>query len=150
MGAWLICVACGSRQVPPAERTVADEQAAKLDAMMEVTLEHLHSRVASGTAAAAWSTLLAALERTLLPTQRSKFTQFLLFYLARQVCCDLMCSFVSRIGSYTLSLSLFVVWSDYKCPCLHHVCAHSMRCIGWGRAVSIFDSFLIFGHMRIG
>jgi hypothetical protein len=72
-------------QVPPAERTVADEQAAKLDAMMELTLEHLKSRVTADTAAAAWSTLLAALERTLLPTQRSKFTQFLLFYLARQV-----------------------------------------------------------------
>ena len=32
-----------------------------------------------------WATLMGALDRALLPTQRSKFTQFLLFYAARQV-----------------------------------------------------------------
>lgn len=92
-------------EVPPAERTVADEQAAKLDAMMELTLEHLKSRVTADTAAAAWSTLLAALERTLLPTQRSKFTQFLLFYLARQDpekwCGELLRSLLERLAEST-------------------------------------------------
>jgi hypothetical protein len=34
-------------QVPPAERTAADEQADKLDAMMELTLEHLQRRTVS-------------------------------------------------------------------------------------------------------
>ena len=42
-----------------------------------------------GQAAGVWATLMGALDRALLPTQRSKFTQFLLFYAARQVrmCC---------------------------------------------------------------
>jgi RNA polymerase I specific transcription initiation factor RRN3 len=38
-----------------------------------------------GQAAGVWATLMGALDRALLPTQRSKFTQFLLFYAARQV-----------------------------------------------------------------
>lgn len=74
-----------SVQVPPAQRTAADEQADKLDAMMELTLGHLEQRAVEGQAAGVWATLMASLDRVLLPTQRSKFTQFLLFYAARQV-----------------------------------------------------------------
>ncbi len=74
-----------AEQVPAAQRTAADEQADKLDAMMELTLAHLQQRAEAGQGAGAWATLLAALDRALLPTQRSKFTQFLLFYAARQV-----------------------------------------------------------------
>lgn len=94
-------------QVPAAERTAADEQAAKLDAMMELTLAHLEARVACGTSATAWATLLGALDRALLPTQRSKFTQFLLFYLARQVlrCCWQRCPLHPGRGSRWLQNS---------------------------------------------
>ena len=52
---------------------------------MELAFEHLRQRCVAGQLGGAWATLLAALERTLLATPRSKFTQFLLFYVAQQV-----------------------------------------------------------------
>lgn len=53
---------------------------------MELTFQHLEVRCATGQLRGAWTTLLGALERTLVSTHRCKFTQFLLFYLAQQVC----------------------------------------------------------------
>jgi len=72
---------------PPA---AVDETADKLDSLMELTMEHLGRRVAAGQLPAAWDTLGTAFERTVLHTHRSKFTQFLIFYLARHApapCC---------------------------------------------------------------
>ena len=61
-----------------------DETADKLDSLMELTLEHLSRRQAAGQLLPAWDTLLAAFERSVLLTHRSKFTQFLLFFACRQ------------------------------------------------------------------
>eukprot|EP00887_Chlorella_sp_A99_P008082 scaffold12.g8082.t1 len=55
----------------------------KLDSMMELTFAHLQRRVGAGQLAQAWATLLAAFERSVLHTHRSKFAQFLLFFLCR-------------------------------------------------------------------
>ena len=52
-----------------------DETADKLDSMMELTFGHLERRAAAGHGAPAWDTLLAAFERSVLLTHRSKFTQ---------------------------------------------------------------------------
>lgn len=52
-----------------------DETADKLDSMMELTFGHLQRRAEAGQGGAAWDTLLAAFERCVLLTHRSKFTQ---------------------------------------------------------------------------
>lgn len=67
-----------------------DETADKLDSLMELVMAHLGRRVAAGQLAVAWSTTLQAFERFVLHAHRSKFTQFLIFYLARHApepCC---------------------------------------------------------------
>ena len=51
---------------------------------MVLTLEHLEHRCEQGQLAGAWSTLLHAFERSILDTHRSKFTQYLLWYLCKQ------------------------------------------------------------------
>ncbi|KAL4436668.1 hypothetical protein ABPG75_003807 [Micractinium tetrahymenae] len=61
-----------------------DDTADKLDSMMELTFAHLARRAEAGQGAAAWDTLLAAFERCVLLTHRSKFTQFVLFHACRQ------------------------------------------------------------------
>lgn len=62
---------------------VVNEVADKLDSMMELTFAHLERRLTAGQHAAAWATLLAAFERSVLHTHRSKFVQFVLFYGAK-------------------------------------------------------------------
>lgn len=78
-----------------------DETADKLDSMMEMTMEHLERRVVSGQLPATWDTTLGAFERTILHTHRSKFVQFLVFYLARyapeQCCASLVGLLLARI-----------------------------------------------------
>jgi len=74
-----------------------DETADKLDSMMEMTMEHLERRVISGQLPATWDTTLGAFERTILHTHRSKFVQFLVFYLARyapEQCCSSLVGFL--------------------------------------------------------
>ena len=72
-------------QAIKAERGPAAELADTMDALMELTFQHLEVCCATGQLRGAWTTLLGALERTLVSTHRCKFTQFLLFYLAQQV-----------------------------------------------------------------
>ena len=45
----------------------------------------LPDRCGAGQLRPAWTTLLGALDRALLTTHRSKFTQFLLWFVAQQV-----------------------------------------------------------------
>ena len=52
---------------------------------MELTFEHLVWRCHAGQLQRSWLTLLNAFERALLHTYRSKFTQFLVYYLCQQV-----------------------------------------------------------------
>lgn len=66
-------------------RAATTETAEKLDALMSLVLAHLEQRCEQGQLAGAWSTLLHAFERGILDTHRSKFTQYLLWYLCRQV-----------------------------------------------------------------
>ena len=51
---------------------------------MVLTFEHLAHRCEQGQLAGAWATLLHAFERSILDTHRSKFTQYLLWYLCKQ------------------------------------------------------------------
>ncbi|RMZ52724.1 hypothetical protein APUTEX25_000843, partial [Auxenochlorella protothecoides] len=53
-----------------------NEMADKLDSLMELVLEHLAARAASGGLPAAFRTLLAVFERRILHAHRSKFVQF--------------------------------------------------------------------------
>lgn len=64
-----------------AAKPPVDETAHKLDCMLHLVFEHLGARCsdAEGTKQL-WSALLAIFERSILQTHRSKFTQFLLFY----------------------------------------------------------------------
>jgi RNA polymerase I specific transcription initiation factor RRN3 len=57
----------------------------KLDVLMDATLRHLESRLASGQGPDAWRTLLRAFSRSILPTFRVKFTQYLLWYMCYKV-----------------------------------------------------------------
>jgi hypothetical protein len=56
---------------------------------MGLVFEHLGRRCEAGQLAAAWATTLHTFQRTILHTHRSKFTQYLLWYLcekARPLC----------------------------------------------------------------
>ncbi|KAI3426053.1 hypothetical protein D9Q98_008021 [Chlorella vulgaris] len=67
-------------------KPAVDETADKLDSLMELSFGHLQRRHAAAgqPTKGAFETLLAAFERSVLLTHRSKFTQFLLFYSCRQ------------------------------------------------------------------
>lgn len=66
-----------------ANKPAVDEVANKLDSMMEITFAHLDRRLAqAGGPLQVWEALLAIFERTILNTHRSKFSQFLVFYVA--------------------------------------------------------------------
>ena len=63
-----------------------DETADSLDSLMELTFDHLVWRCQAGQLQRTWAVMLSAFERTLLHTYRSKFTQFLVYYMCQQVC----------------------------------------------------------------
>lgn len=87
----------GNGEGAPVVPIAVDETADKLDSMMEMTLEHLSHRIELGQLPAAWSTAMSAFERTILQTHRSKFVQFLLFYMARNApeqCCGSLVGFL--------------------------------------------------------
>ena len=60
------------------------EVADTLDSLMELTFQHLAQRCAAGQLRPAWTALLGAVDRALLATRRSKYTQFLLWFVAQQ------------------------------------------------------------------
>ena len=62
-----------------------DETADSLDSLMELTFDHLVWRCEAGQLQRTWAVMLSAFERTLLHTYRSKFTQFLVYYMCQQV-----------------------------------------------------------------
>ena len=66
-------------------RRSIDETADSLDSLMELTFDHLVWRCQAGQLQRAWAVMLSAFERTLLHTYRSKFTQFLVYYMCQQV-----------------------------------------------------------------
>ena len=82
------------KQGPEAEaaRLAIETLASKMDSMMEQALLHFESRSTRGDQLLQlWSVLLGIFERSLLLTHRSKFTQFLLFYLCSRApdpCCE--------------------------------------------------------------
>ena len=57
-----------------------DETADKLDGMMDIVFAHLGRRISAGDFDNTLQTLLRALQTSLLQTYKSKFTQFLIFY----------------------------------------------------------------------
>jgi RNA polymerase I-specific transcription initiation factor RRN3 len=63
----------------------AVETRGKLDALMGLVLQHLQQRCAAGQLRPAWATMLHTFERSILDTYRSKFTQFLMFFLCEKV-----------------------------------------------------------------
>ncbi|BBN15097.1 RNA polymerase I-specific transcription initiation factor RRN3 [Marchantia polymorpha subsp. ruderalis] len=58
-----------------------DEMADKMDLMMDMTFQHLQSCVGRGLSTQVFDILLKSFQSTVLNTYKSKFTQFLLFYL---------------------------------------------------------------------
>ena len=59
-----------------------DEMADKMDSLMELTLSHLRHRISRGEIQHVWKSLLDAFEGIILQTHRSKFTQFVVFYVS--------------------------------------------------------------------
>ncbi len=51
---------------------------------MDLVFKHLEHRCEQGQLAGAWATLLHTFEQSILDTHRSKFTQYLLWYMCRQ------------------------------------------------------------------
>ena len=68
----------------PSGRQPTTESAEKLDALMGLVFEHLGRRCEVGQLHAAWATTLHTFQRTILHTHRSKFTQYLLWYLCEK------------------------------------------------------------------
>lgn len=66
------------------DRSLIDETADALDSLMEQTFEHLVWRCQQGQLQRAWAVMMSTFERTLLLTYRSKFTQFLVYYMCQQ------------------------------------------------------------------
>ncbi|EFJ48520.1 hypothetical protein VOLCADRAFT_120872 [Volvox carteri f. nagariensis] len=114
-GGWegAVAGAHGQQEEQPATptRPPVDEMANKMDSMMELAFEHLQKRIAAGELRQLWDTLLSCFERTILNTHRSKFTQFLLFYvcihnpghcsqslapITRAACAAYLASFLAR------------------------------------------------------
>ena len=51
---------------------------------MDLVFKHLEHRCEQGQLSGAWATLLHTFEQSILDTHRSKFTQYLLWYMCRQ------------------------------------------------------------------
>jgi hypothetical protein len=88
----------GVAEITPPPSNV-NETADKLDSLMEATLSHIQRRIEDGQLEQTWQTLLSSFEHTVLHTHRSKFTQYLIFYAAKQApepCCR---SFLSMLLS---------------------------------------------------
>ena len=51
---------------------------------MDLVFKHLEHRCEQGQLPGAWATLLHSFEQSILDTHRSKFTQYLLWYMCRQ------------------------------------------------------------------
>jgi len=58
-----------------------DEMADKMDSIMDMTLEHLQTCVENGHGDLIFDALMRSFQTTILDTYKSKFTQFLVFYL---------------------------------------------------------------------
>lgn len=58
-----------------------DEMADKMDLIMDMTLDHLQTCVRNGHGDLIFETLMRCFQTTILDTYKSKFTQFLIFYL---------------------------------------------------------------------
>ena len=74
--------ATGATGVASAAHYDSHEMADKMDALMELVLAHLKRRIARGEVHQVWKSLLDAFESIILQTHRSKFTQFVVFYVA--------------------------------------------------------------------
>lgn len=59
---------------------------------MDLVFKHLEHRCEQGQLAGAWGTLLHTFEQSILDTHRSKFTQYLLWYMCRQASRQSHCS----------------------------------------------------------
>eukprot|EP00232_Nephroselmis_pyriformis_P026413 CAMPEP_0182870090 /NCGR_PEP_ID=MMETSP0034_2-20130328/10311_1 /TAXON_ID=156128 /ORGANISM="Nephroselmis pyriformis, Strain CCMP717" /LENGTH=527 /DNA_ID=CAMNT_0025002577 /DNA_START=170 /DNA_END=1750 /DNA_ORIENTATION=+ len=89
------------------EKPCVDETADKLDSMMELTFQFLEHKCAGGGSRRVFDALLQSFERTLLHTHRSKFTQYLLFFVAsRDTRHDCARAFTSFLGERLLSPAL--------------------------------------------
>lgn len=86
-GGWEGAVAVGSHAAQSdaaGGRAPVDETANKLDSMMDLTFAHLQRRLMEPNGLPLlWDAMLPIFERTILSTHRSKFSQFLIFY----ICC---------------------------------------------------------------
>ncbi|KAK9901703.1 hypothetical protein WJX75_009400 [Coccomyxa subellipsoidea] len=83
-GGWEGATGGGKAAASPSGRQPTTESAEKLDALMGLVFEHLGRRCEAGQLAAAWATTLHTFQRTILHTHRSKFTQYLLWYLCEK------------------------------------------------------------------
>lgn len=73
--------AIASRQARNGPLPTLDEIADKMDVMMDMTLEHLQMCVNNGHGNQVFEALIRSFQTTILDTYKSKFTQFLLFYM---------------------------------------------------------------------
>lgn len=70
-----------TRPIQNGELPTLDEMADKMDLMMDMTFEHLQLCVKQGHGNQVFETLISSFQTTILDTYKSKFTQFLVFYL---------------------------------------------------------------------
>ncbi|CAL8468014.1 g7552 [Coccomyxa elongata] len=83
-GGWEGAAGGANAEASPSGRQPTTESAEKLDALMGLVFEHLGRRCEAGQLQAAWNTSLHTFQRTILHTHRSKFTQYLLWYLCEK------------------------------------------------------------------
>ncbi|KAJ7532365.1 hypothetical protein O6H91_13G000700 [Diphasiastrum complanatum] len=97
------------------------EVADKMDLMMDLTLEHLQGCVSKGRAGQLYDTLMISFQNTILDTYKSKFTQFLIFYLCAlapftcgtSFACFLCDIFSSKLRSQNMRMSAAAYLASY-------------------------------------
>lgn len=100
-------------------RQPTTESAEKLDALMGLVFEHLGRRCKAGQLQAAWNTVLHTFQRTILHTHRSKFTQYLIWYL-----CEKARLFIP-FTRYTPTCSEGNVGNPHMCPLVQRITRNS-------------------------
>ncbi|CAM6098884.1 unnamed protein product [Calypogeia fissa] len=135
----------GLMKRPSSQNKVAtlDEMADKMDAMMDMILDHLQRSVKRGLSLHLYGTLMKSFQSTILHTHKSKFTQFIIFYLCalEPITCgsrfaSLLCDiFSSRTRPSTTRISAAAYLASYlaraKFLSSDVICASLKRMVSW-------------------
>ncbi|CAI5474700.1 unnamed protein product [Closterium sp. Yama58-4] len=95
----------GSSGGPAGAAAAVDEMAEKMDALMDLTFQHIRARSHAHHLPQVYEALLRSFDSTILDTYKSKFTQFLLFFACSLNPASLAAAFASHLTDILTSPS---------------------------------------------